>query len=94
MENGKSQVVQNSSSVWIDETTVKMESEAGQRRGLVQGDNEDWGDDHLEFIKDDENVSEEEENDKDNADDGETLKYTLGFRSLISLFLYLDICLI
>ncbi|XP_038205513.1 olfactory receptor 6K3-like [Arvicola amphibius] len=60
--------------VWIDETTLKLESEAGQRRGLVEGDKEDWGDDHLEFTADDENVAEEEENDRDKTNNEETLK--------------------
>lgn len=76
--------------VWVDETTLKMESEADQRRGLVEGDNEDWGDDHLELMTEDENVAEEEENDRDKTSDEETLKDIVGFRSTSSLFLYLD----
>lgn len=54
MGNGKSQVVKNFSSMY----SLKIESEAGQKWGLVEGDNEDWGDDDLELIKDDENVYE------------------------------------
>lgn len=73
---------------WINETTLKMESEADQRTGLVEGDNEDWGDDHLELMTKDENVAEEEENDRDKTSDEETLKDIVGFRSLSSLFLY------
>lgn len=76
--------------MWIDETTLKMESEADQRRGLVEGNNEDRAEDHLEIMTDDENVAEEEENDRDKTNDEETLKDIVGFRSLNSLFLYLD----
>lgn len=67
--------------MWIDETTLKMESEADQRRGLVEGDNEDWGDEHLELMTEDENAAEEKENDRDKTSDEETLKDIVGFRS-------------
>lgn len=66
------------------------ESEADQRRGLVEGDSEDWGDGHLELTMDAENVAEEEENDRDQSSDEETLKDIVGFRSLSSLVLYLN----
>lgn len=72
------------------EADQRMESEADQRTGLVEGDNEDWGDDHLELMTKDENVAEEEENDRDKTSDEETLKDIVGFRSLSSLFLYHD----
>lgn len=60
--------------------------------GLAKGDNEDWRDDNLEFIKDNENISEEGENYRDNANDKETLTYIVDFRNLNWLFLYLDTC--
>ncbi|KAL1769629.1 hypothetical protein HispidOSU_001649 [Sigmodon hispidus] len=66
-------------------------TQTDQRRVLVEGDDEDREDDHLEFIKDDENVTEEGENDRDNARDEQTLKYIVGFRNLTS-FLCLYTC--
>ena len=75
MKNDKSEEEQSSNSLKKDETNVKMQSE-GDAEGsdsaeegnlLGDDDNEDWGDDQLELIKDDEKEAEEGEDDRDSA---------------------------
>ena len=75
MKNDKSEEEQSRNSLKKDETNVKMQSE-GEAEGsdsaeegnlLDDEDNEDWGDDQLELIKDDEKEAEEGEDDRDSA---------------------------
>lgn len=73
--------MKNFISMWNDQNTLKMESGAGQKC-LVEGDNEDWAEDHLELVKDDESVIEKGENDRNSANDEETLKYIVSSRNL------------
>ena len=97
MKNDKSEEEQSSNSLKKDETNVKMQSE-GDAEGsdsaeegnlLGDDDNEDWGDDQLELIKDD-----EAERITETAPMARmTLKHIAGFRNLVPLFLYLGACL-
>ncbi|KAK2082726.1 Heteroproteinous nuclear ribonucleoprotein C-like 3 [Saguinus oedipus] len=72
MKNAKSEEEQSSHSM-KKETNVKMESKGGADDSAEEGDllgdddNEDWGDDQLELIKDDEQEAEEGEDDRDSA---------------------------
>ena len=100
MKNDKSEEEQSSNSLKKDETNVKMQSE-GDAEGsdsaeegnlLGDDDNEDWGDDQLELIKDDEKEAEEGEDDRAPMA-RMTLKHIAGFRNLVPLFLYLGACL-
>uniref|UniRef100_A0A8I5NJC4 Uncharacterized protein n=1 Tax=Papio anubis TaxID=9555 RepID=A0A8I5NJC4_PAPAN len=56
-----------------DETNLKLESEGGANNSAEEGDllddddNEDWGDDQLELIKDEEKEAEEGEDDGDST---------------------------
>uniref|UniRef100_A0A2K6DL56 RRM domain-containing protein n=1 Tax=Macaca nemestrina TaxID=9545 RepID=A0A2K6DL56_MACNE len=69
----KSEEEQSSSSLKKDETNLKLESEGGANNPAEEGDplddddNEDWGDDQLELIKDEEKEAEEGEDDGDSA---------------------------
>ena len=100
MKNDKSEEEQSSNSLKKDETNVKMQSEGDAERSdsaeegnlLGDDDNEDWGDDQLELIKDDEKEAEEGEDDRAPMA-RMTLKHIAGFRNLVPLFLYLGACL-
>ncbi|KAL4697010.1 hypothetical protein H8959_002708 [Pygathrix nigripes] len=69
----KSEEEQSSSSLKKYETNLKLESEGGADNPAEEGDllddddNEDWGDDQLELIKDEEKEAEEGEDDGDSA---------------------------
>ena len=100
MKNDKSEEEQSRNSLKKDETNVKMQSE-GEAEGsdsaeegnlLDDDDNEDWGDDQLELIKDDEKEAEEGEDDRAPMA-RMTLKHIADFRNLVPLFLYLGACL-
>lgn len=73
MKNDKLEEEQSSSFVKKDEINVKMEFEGGVDDFVEEGDllddddNEDWGDDQLELIKDDEKEVEEGEDDRDSV---------------------------
>uniref|UniRef100_A0A2K5M6A3 RRM domain-containing protein n=1 Tax=Cercocebus atys TaxID=9531 RepID=A0A2K5M6A3_CERAT len=91
----KSEEEQSSSSLKKDETNLKLESEGGANNPAEEGDllddddNEDWGDDQLELIKD-----EEKERMTETAPMVRmTLKHIVRFRNFITLFLYLGACL-
>ena len=90
MKNDKSEEEQSSNSLKKDETNVKMQSE-GDAEGsdsaeegnlLGDDDNEEWGDDQLELIKDD-----EAERITETAPMARmTLKHIAGFRNLVHDF--------